>query len=136
MSCASSGHITKLKQSIFGPFDIYGFAAVCSAPYTVQIFWNLSKVNSLVILDVYGSIIRRRRYGNQQIWFFFFCECSAEPFQLRHPSKHLRCCLWTIVFGTERDKTVRNEIKTQNWFLGSDFWTHFDFVPYRFVEYR
>jgi hypothetical protein len=24
MSCASSGHITKLKQSIFAPFDIYG----------------------------------------------------------------------------------------------------------------
>ncbi len=23
MSCASSGHITKLKQSIFAPFDIY-----------------------------------------------------------------------------------------------------------------
>jgi hypothetical protein len=23
MSCASSGHITKLKQSIFPPFDIY-----------------------------------------------------------------------------------------------------------------
>ncbi len=25
MSCASSGHITKLKQSIFAPFDIYGY---------------------------------------------------------------------------------------------------------------
>jgi hypothetical protein len=25
MSCASSRHITKLKQSIFAPFDIYGF---------------------------------------------------------------------------------------------------------------
>jgi hypothetical protein len=24
MSCASSGHIIKLKQSIFAPFDIYG----------------------------------------------------------------------------------------------------------------
>jgi hypothetical protein len=24
MSCASSGHITKLQQSIFEPFDIYG----------------------------------------------------------------------------------------------------------------
>jgi hypothetical protein len=24
MSCASSRHITKLKQSIFVPFDIYG----------------------------------------------------------------------------------------------------------------
>jgi hypothetical protein len=24
MNCASSGHITKLKQSIFAPFDIYG----------------------------------------------------------------------------------------------------------------
>jgi hypothetical protein len=24
MSCASSGHITKLKQSIFAPFNIYG----------------------------------------------------------------------------------------------------------------
>jgi hypothetical protein len=24
MSCASSGHLTKLKQSIFAPFDIYG----------------------------------------------------------------------------------------------------------------
>jgi hypothetical protein len=24
MSCASSGHIAKLKQSIFAPFDIYG----------------------------------------------------------------------------------------------------------------
>jgi hypothetical protein len=24
MSCASSRHITKLKQSIFAPFDIYG----------------------------------------------------------------------------------------------------------------
>ncbi len=24
MSCASSGHITKLKQSIFATFDIYG----------------------------------------------------------------------------------------------------------------
>ncbi len=23
MSCASSGHITKLKQSVFAPFDIY-----------------------------------------------------------------------------------------------------------------
>jgi hypothetical protein len=23
MSCTSSGHITKLKQSIFAPFDIY-----------------------------------------------------------------------------------------------------------------
>jgi hypothetical protein len=23
MSCSSSGHITKLKQSIFAPFDIY-----------------------------------------------------------------------------------------------------------------
>jgi len=23
MSCANSGHITKLKQSIFAPFDIY-----------------------------------------------------------------------------------------------------------------
>jgi hypothetical protein len=22
MSCASSGHMTKLKQSIFGPFDL------------------------------------------------------------------------------------------------------------------
>jgi len=27
MSCASSGHITKLKQSIFAPFDIYGHYA-------------------------------------------------------------------------------------------------------------
>ncbi len=27
MSCASSGHITKLKQSIFAPFDIYGLDA-------------------------------------------------------------------------------------------------------------
>jgi hypothetical protein len=25
MSCASSWQITKLKQSIFAPFDIYGF---------------------------------------------------------------------------------------------------------------
>jgi hypothetical protein len=24
MSCTSSGHITKLEQSIFAPFDIYG----------------------------------------------------------------------------------------------------------------
>jgi len=24
MSCTSSGHITKLKESIFVPFDIYG----------------------------------------------------------------------------------------------------------------
>jgi hypothetical protein len=24
MSCSSSGHITKLKQSIFAPFNIYG----------------------------------------------------------------------------------------------------------------
>ncbi len=24
MSCASSGHITKFKQSIFAPFNIYG----------------------------------------------------------------------------------------------------------------
>jgi hypothetical protein len=24
MSCASSGHITKVKQSIFVPFDVYG----------------------------------------------------------------------------------------------------------------
>jgi hypothetical protein len=27
MSCASSGHITKLKQSIFSPLDIYGLIA-------------------------------------------------------------------------------------------------------------
>ncbi len=26
MSCASSGHITKQKQSIFAPFDIYDIA--------------------------------------------------------------------------------------------------------------
>ncbi len=28
MSCASSGHITKLKQSIFAPFDIYAVDSV------------------------------------------------------------------------------------------------------------
>ncbi len=27
MSCSSSGHITKLKQSIFAPFNIYGFCS-------------------------------------------------------------------------------------------------------------
>jgi hypothetical protein len=26
MSCASSGHITKLKQSIFAPLDVYGIS--------------------------------------------------------------------------------------------------------------
>jgi len=38
MSCASSGHITKLKQSIFAPFDIYGYVPLIS----------------LSFLDVYG----------------------------------------------------------------------------------
>ncbi len=33
MICTSSGHITKLKQSIFAPFDIYGLD-----PYTVVRF--------------------------------------------------------------------------------------------------
>jgi hypothetical protein len=34
MSCTSSGHITKLKQSIFVPFDIYGSLArpACCLP--------------------------------------------------------------------------------------------------------
>jgi hypothetical protein len=28
LSCASSGHITKLMQSIFAPFDIYDVSAI------------------------------------------------------------------------------------------------------------
>ncbi len=31
MSCASSGHITKLKQTIFAPFDIYDCDGVCQS---------------------------------------------------------------------------------------------------------
>ncbi len=33
MSCANSGHITKLKQSIFAPFDIYGLTSNLSLGY-------------------------------------------------------------------------------------------------------
>ncbi len=36
-------------------FQIYGFATASSAHFTVQIFQNSSKENSLVTLDVYGG---------------------------------------------------------------------------------
>ena len=45
MSCASSGHITKLKQSIFVPFDIYG-----ETIYNPSIYAQMSTVT----LDVYN----------------------------------------------------------------------------------
>jgi hypothetical protein len=41
MSCASSGNITKLKQSIFAPFDIYASPSAlftfCSGGASVQL---------------------------------------------------------------------------------------------------
>ncbi len=36
MSCASSGHITKLKQSIFAPFDIYEQNIMNKVPFRIQ----------------------------------------------------------------------------------------------------
>jgi hypothetical protein len=36
MSCASTGYITKLKQSIFVPFDIYGWV-----PAEPEILWGV-----------------------------------------------------------------------------------------------
>ncbi len=39
MSCASSGHITKLKQSIFAPFDIYGRDAI-GAQAAVEVYFR------------------------------------------------------------------------------------------------
>jgi hypothetical protein len=33
MSCASSRHITKLKQSIFAPFDIYAMGTQQTWPH-------------------------------------------------------------------------------------------------------
>jgi hypothetical protein len=41
MSCASSGHITKLKKSIFPPFDIYG-TTLSAEMFTFRSVQNLN----------------------------------------------------------------------------------------------
>ncbi len=52
MSCTSSGHITKLKQSIFAPFNIYGIPITAHVFQSVLFRYTKYHMQSVVMLNV------------------------------------------------------------------------------------
>jgi hypothetical protein len=61
MSCASSRHITKLKQSIFAPFDIYGYNN------DKDVFTNTNKKSTVI-----SNEVSYRAYPNFELHLTFF----------------------------------------------------------------
>jgi hypothetical protein len=56
MSCASSGRITKLKQSIFAPFDIYGLRF--QKQFNVDV-WAFKLSLGVHIFGVFGPLLSK-----------------------------------------------------------------------------
>jgi hypothetical protein len=71
MSCASSGHITKLEQSIFAPFDIY--ASIARSYFYLFISGQISPKLHLCLrrLRVPGELGAQLPPGANPIKLFF-----------------------------------------------------------------